>query len=72
MRCDDVCTGQGDADHWRWTAQLVLAAIGFLLGASALVLGFTSRTRTYQLLLVTSLGCALLWLGWVLGGQGGF
>ena len=44
IKCDDNCGG-ADADHWRWTAQFVLAAVGSVLGVAALVLGFTSKTR---------------------------
>jgi hypothetical protein len=71
LRCGDNCSGD-DAQHWRWGAQLVLAAVGSLSGASALVLGFTSWTRAYRVLLWLCLGCGLVWVAWVMGGQGGF
>lgn len=70
IRCGDNCGG-ADAEHWRWTTQFVLAAMGGGLGVVALVLGFTSRARVHRVLLLVSLGCALAWVFWVLG-LGGF
>jgi len=66
FRCDESC-GVGDAEHWRWTGQLVLSVLGGSLGVVALTLGFTSRRRAYKPLLALSAGCAILWIGWVFG-----
>ena len=66
VKCGDTCGGS-DTEHWRWTAQFVLAVMVVAMGAAALVLGFTSRTRTYRALLVLSIGSVLAWMVWVLG-----
>lgn len=66
IKCGDTCGGH-DTEHWRWTAQLVLAAVASVLGLAALALGFTSRTRAYRALLAVSVACVLSWLVWVVG-----
>ena len=72
FRCGDNCGSDAEVEHWRWTAQLILACVGSLFGAGAVVLGFTSRTQAYQVSLAASVGFALVWLIWVMGGHGGF
>lgn len=68
ITCGDSCDGAVvGPEHWQWTGQLVLAAAGCVLGATALVLGFTSKTLLYRALVVGSLVCVLAWLLWVLG-----
>jgi hypothetical protein len=66
IKCGDTCGG-ADAEHWRYTAQFVLAALGSMLGMIALALGFTAKARAYRVFLVVSLGCALAWIAWVVG-----
>lgn len=66
VKCGDSCNA-GDADHWRWRAQLMLAAPSVLLGVAALALGFTTRNLAYRSVLVASLGLLLAWLVWVVG-----
>lgn len=68
IKCGDGCDGAVvGPEHWQWTAQLVLAAAGFLFGAVALSLGFTARTLAYRACLIVSLVCVLAWLVWVIG-----
>lgn len=68
IRCGDSCDGAVvGPEHWQWTAQLVLAAVGSVVGSAALVLGFTSKAHLYRTVLVVSLVCVLAWLLWVLG-----
>ena len=66
FRCGDNCSG-GDAEHWRYPAQLLLAGSGALMALTALVRGFTRPDRTYRWLLALAAGCALAWFIWVVG-----
>lgn len=71
LKCDDVCSG-GQSDWWGYWAQFWLAAAGSLLGAIALVLGFTRYRTQYRTVAGAAAGCALTWSLWVLGGSGSF
>jgi hypothetical protein len=66
--CGDSCDGaEASAEHWQWTVQFIIAAVGFVSGVIALLLRFTSRVRMSRVFLVVSIGCVLAWLTWVLG-----
>ena len=67
FRCGDNCAG-AEAEHWRWAAQLAIAAVGSGLGVSALVLGFTAKQRRYRACVTVSTGCVVVWVGWVFVG----
>lgn len=67
-KCGDECDGATvGPEHWQWTAQLVLAVAGFLLGAVALGPGFTSKARGYRAVVAGAVVCVLAWLVWVIG-----
>jgi len=66
FRCGDNCSG-GDAEHWRWAGQAVLAFPASVLALIALVLGFTRHQAAYRFTLATSICCALVWMAWVMG-----
>jgi hypothetical protein len=67
LKCDDTCGG-ADVEHWRWTGQLVLAAVGCIVALTALALGFSAkRRRLYRTALVASASLAAVWVAWVVG-----